>query len=447
MEPRRYIPICMKKFLMLGFCMRSTCTLSCCLIFCGLLGHSALAQQPDVNQTEAKVPAYVLPDPLVMSDGKKVTHVEQWSKSQRPYIYHLFETNVYGRFPRSTLPLHFKITDTDTRALDGAATRKQITLYLSPTDTTAQLHLLLYLPNRARRKVPVFLGMNFYGNQSVSPDPAVPVTPLYTVSGPTIVNHRASAATHGAQASQWPVKEIIAKGYGLATFFCGDAEEDHADGWKTGLRTKLKDALHIQPEEWGAIGVWAWALCRALDYLQKDPAVNGQQVALLGHSRLGKAALWAGASDTRFAIVISNESGEGGAALSRRWYGETVEIITRNFPHWFIPAYRSYSSRTDVLPVDQHMLLSLIAPRPLYIASAEGDQWSDPKGEFLSAVHAGPVYRLYGRQGIATDSMPSLQQPVGEVVRYHIRTGKHDVTDYDWQQYLLFADRHFRHRP
>ncbi|WP_298736156.1 hypothetical protein [uncultured Chitinophaga sp.] len=417
--------------------------LSTCIALCCLFGVvHVTAQQKEVNLTEANVPAYTLPDPLRMPNGKTVTTVRQWNDIQRPYIYELFENNVYGRFPRTPVQMTFKTTRTDPSALNNLATCKQVTLYLSQKDTTAQLHLLLYLPNQARGRVPVFLGMNFYGNQSVINDNSIPITPHYTVKGPGIADNHATEASRGSQASQWPIGDIISRGYGLATFFYGEIEADKADGWETGIRNKLKDELRIQPQEWSAMGVWAWALCRALDYLQQDPGVDPRQVIVMGHSRLGKAALWAGASDTRFTMVISNESGEGGAALSKRWYGETVGVITHVFPHWFAPAYKTYANNTDALPVDQHMLLALIAPRPLYVASALGDQWSDPKGEFLSARYAEPVYRLFGKRGLGTDQFPRVQQPTGEFIRYHIRSGKHDVTPYDWEQYLQFAGKH-----
>jgi hypothetical protein len=255
-----------------------------------------------------------------------------------------------------------------------------------------------------------------------------------------VVNNKATDSSRGSSASQWQVEEILSHGYAVATAFYGDLEADNPDGWKTGIRTTLKDVLNIQPDEWCAIGAWAYGLSRIMDYLQKDNDINAAKIALIGHSRLGKTALWAGASDPRFALVISNESGEGGAALSKRWYGETVKIITDVFPHWFVAKYKTYGDSVDALPIDAHMLLSLIAPRPLYVASAEGDQWSDPKGEFLSAKEAGRVYSLFGERGIEVDSMPPLNHPVGDYVRYHIRDGKHDVTIYDWQQYLQFAD-------
>lgn len=416
------------------------------LFICCLFSITSFAQRTEANLTEANVPAYTLPDPLQMADGKTVTTVQQWNKVQRPYIYHLFETNVYGRFPRTPVQMSFKVTSLNPYALDSLATCKQITLYFNRADTNAQIHLLLYLPNKVRGQVPVFLGMNFYGNQSVVDDTTIPITPHYTVKGPGIVDNHATEASRGAQASQWPIKDIISRGYGVATFFYGEVEADKPDGWQTGFRTQLKDVLHIEPQEWSAMGVWAWALCRALDYLRQDRRVDEDLVLLMGHSRLGKAALWAGASDPRFAMVISNESGEGGAALAKRDYGENIDIITRNFPHWFVANYKTFANNTAALPVDQHMLLALIAPRPLYVASAEGDQWSDPRGEFLSARNAEPVYKLFGKEGVGTETFPHLQQPTGEFIRYHIRSGKHDVTSYDWEQYLQFVGKHMAMR-
>jgi hypothetical protein len=250
---------------------------------------------------------------------------------------------------------------------------------------------------------------------------------------------RNTDASRGTKSSRWPVKEILSGGIGIVTACYSDFEEDRPEGWKTGIRTTLAGLLKTKPEEWGAVGAWAWGLSRIMDYLETDKDIDGKKVAVMGLSRLGKTALWAGASDTRFGIVISNESGEGGAALARRWYGETVKKINTSFPWWFVRKYKTYNDAVDALPVDQHELLALIAPRPLYVASADNDQWSDPKGEFLSAVHAAPVYALFGKQGLGADKMPAVNHPIGHRIAYHIRTGKHDITLYDWEQYIHFA--------
>jgi len=284
----------------------------------------------------------------------------------------------------------------------------------------------MYLPANSKGKAPVFVGLNFNGNAAIQNDPE-------------ILTNSNNKVSRGASSSRWPVKTIIENGFGLVTACYNDIEIDNKDGWKTGVRTKLQNNLKIKPEEWGAIGAWAWGLSRIMDYLETDKDIDQNKVAVMGHSRLGKTALWAGASDPRFSLVISNESGEGGAALARRWFGETVYLINKNFPHWFVDAYKSYNHNVFDLPVDQHELLALIAPRPLYVASAAGDLWSDPKGEFLSAWHAGEVYSLFGQEGVGTDEMPALDYPVGHRINYHIRTGKHDVTSFDWEQYIMFA--------
>ncbi len=415
----------------------------CLTVF--LLPYLTFAQPAGANYDENKIPAYTLPDPLLMRDGKKVINIEQWDKIQRLWIYHLFEENVYGRFPVTSINFFYAVTGIDSNAMGGKAVRKQVTIFLNENkDPQNSITLLMYLPAHIKTKVPVFLGLNFFGNHSITNEKDIPISTRYTVDGPGIVNHRATDSSRGIQSHQWQVEEILSHGYGLVTFFCGDVEEDNPEGWKAGIRSKLKDVLRIQPEEWGAIGAWAWGLSKAMDYLETDNTIDANKVAVIGHSRLGKAALWAGASDKRFSIVISNESGEGGAALSKRWFGETVARINEQFPHWFCSNYKKYNDNTAALPVDQHMLLSLIAPRPLYIASAAGDQWSDPKGEFLSAYYAGPVYALFNKQGISDSIMPALNQPTGNSIRYHIRDGRHDVMLYDWRQYLEFADRQWK---
>jgi len=416
-----------------------------------LLANSAAVWSANfvANYDEAKVPAYTLPDPLRLKNGKPVEDVKTWEKKQRPQIFELFAEEVYGRSPKKTTQLAFEITSWDRQALEGKATRKEITIYLTGKTNGPSLDLLLYLPNQALQPVPVFLGLNYYGNQSIHPDPGIKISQRWMRASKDddIVNNRATEKTRGKQASRWMVEKVLSNGFGVATYYYGDTEPDDKDGWKNGLRAALSPKgpeTRFKPEDWGAIAAWAWGLSRCLDYLEKDTAVDARRVVVFGHSRHGKTALWAGAADERFAMVISNDSGCGGAALSRRAYGETVGRINTAFPHWFCGNFKKYNENEAALPVDQHQLIALIAPRPVYVASAEDDKWADPKGEFLAAKHAEPVYALYGLPGLGVAEMPAVNQPVGEFIGYHIRTGKHDINEYDWDQYLRFAARHFK---
>lgn len=398
------------------------------------------AQPPDTNTDESRIPPYTLPDQLISPNGKAITTVKDWERKQRPYILKLFTENVYGKIPAKPAGMHFKVTETDSAALNGKAIRKQVTIYFAAGDDAPSMDLLLYLP-RTNKPAAVFVGLNFTGNHTIAADKAIKPARHLKKKDQQITDSEAIESSRGSSASRWPLEEIINKGYGVATAHYYDLEPDDKDGWKQGIRTTMKDALHIATDAWSAIGAWSWGLSRIQDYLESDAAADAKRTILIGHSRLGKTALWAGANDQRFSIVISNNSGEGGAALSRRVFGETIRNLNTSFPHWFIARYKSYNDHPEMLPVDQHMLLSLIAPRPLYVASAEDDKWADPKGEFLSAKNAAPVYALYKLQGVTVDEMPAVNTPVGATIRYHIRTGKHDVTLYDWQQYLEFAEQ------
>ena len=403
------------------------------------------AQDIPINYDESKIPPYTLPDPLKTKNGKHITTSQQWEEQQRPAMLKLFADNVYGHMPGKPKNMRFKVFDVDSNALGGKAIRKQVTIYFNSGNDAPSMDVLLYLPKRAQKPVPAFIGLNFYGNQTINADTGIRLTTRWVMNDEKLglVNNKATEASRGKDTSKWPAEEIIDRGYGLATAYYGDLEPDHPDGWKTGIRTTMKTKLSINENEWAAIGAWAWGLSRMMDYLQTDAAVDASKVVITGHSRLGKACLWAAANDRRFAIVVSNDSGECGAALSRRWFGETIERINTSFPHWFVPEYKKYNKHPELLPVDQHILLALVAPRPLYVASAADDAWADPKGEFLSAQNAEPVYALFGKRGLGVAAMPAIDHPVGETIRYHIRTGKHDFTLYDWQQYLDFADKEF----
>lgn len=398
---------------------------------------AAAQAPPGYLYDEAKVAPYELPPLLTFPNGEKVTNIADWQR-RRAELFELFEQQVYGAVPAEVKPqLSWRRIEGPIEVFGGLGLREQLRLMpLGPRGPAYDI--LLYRP-KSEGPVPCFLGMNFYGNQTVYPDPAIRLARGWVDNNESlgIDQNLATEESRGARASRWPVETILTRGYALCTLYYGDVDPD---------RDNFEDGVHAYfgtpaDNQWGSIAAWAWALSRVQDLLEEHSEINADQVVVMGHSRLGKTALWAGACDQRFAMVISNNSGCGGAALSRRKFGETVERINTSFPHWFCKNFHAYNGREEELPLDQHALMALIAPRPLYVASAAADLWADPRGEFLSGLEVGSVYRLFGNQGLISEQMPEPGGVISGRVSYHLRPGRHDLTLWDWNRFMDVADR------
>jgi hypothetical protein len=393
-----------------------------------------------VNYTESLAGTYTLPNPLVLANGKPVKDAKTWMEKRRPEIVKLFEENQFGRAPGRPADMSFKVFDKGTPAFDGKATRKQVTIYLSKDKSGPKIDLLVYVPASASKPSPLLLNVSFSANSLAVDDPGVKEGEIW---GP---DHQKIPASKGRSFGKLPVAKFIDAGYGVATFYYGDLDPDFLGGVPLGVR-----ALYLKPgqaepapDEWGAISAWAWGASRAMDYLETDPAVDAKRVAITGVSRLGKTVMWAGAHDTRFAMTIASCSGEGGAALSRRNYGETIAhlMAPTRYPYQFAANWAKFAAHPDQSPVDANLLVALMAPRPVLLQTGNTDKWSDPKGEFLAAIAAGPVYKLFGKQGLDADEVPPAGQSILHDIGYEMHAGGHGMVPSDWDVYLEFMKLH-----
>ncbi len=364
---------------------------------------------------EEKVPAYSLPDVLTTSTKQKTTGKKQWEKLRRPELLELFTTQVFGRVPNTQFQKTIKVVKVDPNAMNGAATLKLVDISISANSKSLTIHLGLFTPNKVPKPVPAFL--------LICNRPA-----------PENIDF-----TRQKKSEFWPAEEVIARGYAVAAFYNDDVDPDKHDNFQNGIHGLLDK--NRTAESWGTLAAWAWGASRCLDYLVTDKDIAANKVAVIGHSRGAKTALWAGATDERFAMVCCNEAGCGGSSLARRKYGETVERINKAFPHWFCTNYKNYSNRENEMPVDMHELMALIAPRALYVAAASDDLWGDPKGQYLALYHSVPAYQLYSKNTRLPEAMPPLNTPVaGGKIAYHVRDGIHNLTLKDWNFYMDFAD-------
>ena len=378
-----------------------------------------LIQVEAQNYDETKVPSYTLPELLKTSDGQIVKSTSDWERMSRPEVLTLFENHVYGQMPKSYDSIKFTVAKEESNAMSGKAHLKEVTISVWKKMKSVDIHLTLFTPLAVKKPAPVFLLINNRSKRNTDP-------------------------SRDTLSEFWPAEMVIDSGYAIAAFHVSDAAPDNKTDYINGV-------LQLYPEQIGAdngmkaIGAWAWAASRVMDYFEKDETIDAKRVGIVGHSRGGKAALWAGAQDQRFALIFSNCSGNTGAALSRRRFGETVKRINDQFPHWFANNYKKYNDNENALPIDQHMLLALMAPRPVYVTSATKDLWADPRGSYLSLKTAEKVYTLYKKPSALTAEPPPVNTAIIQsYLGYHNREGIHDLTAFDWNHFIQFASYHYK---
>ncbi len=414
----------MKPLSVVGFCLILACNLTQLLA----------VDWPEPSELPARPE---LPDVLAGA-----TSAEDWQTTKRGEVMRQFEHYVYGRSPQlpKTENLRFE-TLFEKTAFGGKGLLREVRISYPP-EGTPPLYLLVAIPKNPK-PAPAFVGLNFGGNHSCTDDPDVWLNENWIPKHKKgVVDHRATEAARGTSSDRWPFEFAVERGYAMATLYHGDIDPDYAD-FTNGVHPHFFMEGVDEPlaGDWGAIGAWAWSLRLAASYLIANPAIHPEQVCVMGHSRNGKTALWAGAQDERFALVVSNQSGCGGAALSRPRRGEKLININTNFPHWFNDRFQDFNDREDHLPVDQHQLLALIAPRPVLVCSATGDTWADPEGEFETCRNAAPVYRLLGFDDFTAQKLPPENQLIDSRIGYHIRPGKHGIGKADWAVLFDFADK------
>jgi hypothetical protein len=377
------------------------------------------AQDFQPNYDEEKVPKYTLPDVLKTLDGKTVRNQKVWERSRRPEILKLFEDHIYGQMPKSYDSISYSIANENKTSMGGKAQLKEVQIQIFNQKKSLKINLVLFVPNHVSKPVPAFLLINNRSKDNTDP-------------------------TRNIKSQFWPAEILIDSGYAIAAFHVDDLAPDNKEFFMNG-------ALQLYPEQLSAdngmraIGSWAWGASRVMDYFETDPTIDKKRIVLVGHSRGGKTSLWAAAQDQRFSICITNCSGNTGAALARRQFGERISAINTVFPYWFNTNYKKYNNNENQLPVDQHMLISLLAPRPVYATNASEDLWADPTGTFLSLRHAEPVYALYNLKSTLPANPPGIDKPIIESpIAYHNRDGKHNLTMYDWNNFIRFADYHFK---
>lgn len=370
-----------------------------------------------------------LPDPLTTLAGKKITTKDEWQSTRRPELKELFQHYMYGRYPGVKSQVSAKVLFEDRAAFDGKATLREFALTVS--DGKPPVHVLLMVPNGLSGPAPVFVGLNFTGNHTITDHPKVRIPDAWMRKSETAKNNKATEAGRG-KSTRWPLATIAERGYAVATAYYGEIRPDDA---------KVQGGA--APKGTSAIMAWAWGLHRMIDHLATLPEIDPKRIAVVGHSRLGKTALLAAAFDDRIAVAFPSQAGCGGTAPSRNHNpkAETVKRINTAFPHWFNDEFKKFNDDTTKIPFDQHCLVTLCAPRPVLFTNATDDQWANPPGQFDVLKAATPVYKLLGVEGLEAEKFPAENQLIDSRLGYWVRPGKHDMSPADWQTYLTFADR------
>lgn len=400
------------------------------------------------NYTEAHVGTCTLPDPLKLDNGQLVKDAKTWIERRRPELLKYYESEIYGRIPATAPKVIWQVASNDASALGGAAMFKELAGHMGGADGPA-ISATLYTPAKAAKPVPVLVSISFNfpaGRRGRGGGPTT-ITNAPSREGPAASTNAVGAGA--GVAMRGTPSELISHGFGYARIIYNSIETD-AEG-QTNINLARKLALSSgqtapAADEWGAIAAWAWGISRFVDYLETEPAVDSKRIAITGVSRLGKTVLWAGANDPRIALVIASCSGEGGAALARRNYGETIAhlVAPTRYPYQFAGNYAKYARDPGTLAVDTHCLIALIAPRPVLLQTGDTDRWSDPKGEFVAAVAARPVFELFQKKGPEVDQMPQPGQLVGDTLAYYMHAGGHGTVPSDWDIYLKFLEQHLK---
>jgi hypothetical protein len=390
------------------------------------------------NYDEAKANPYPLPDPLILKNGQPVKDADTWWKVRRPEIANDFATEIYGKIPDNTPAVTWEVTSTDTHALNGMAIMKKIVGHIDNSANPSikpTIPITMYIPAAATGPVPMMVIIGGFGGGFGRPGfgPGRRPVPAGAAAAPT---------SRPAFPSAMPL--ALAAGWGYATVDTGSVQQDSGAGFSRGIIGLMSGGQPRKPDDWGVLVAWSWGLSRAMDYFETDKSVDAKRIGIEGHSRWGKEALLAAAMDPRWAICYSSCSGQCGAKLSRRSWGETVDNVAGEGEyHWMAGNFLKYGGHWNDMPVDSHELIAMVAPRPILITGGTSDQWSDPHGEFLAAVAAGPVYRLLGKGDLGTSEMPApdVALDAGELAFREHNGGHTDMPD--WPVFIKFAQRYF----